>query len=87
MFEVIAGVEAKAIRDGVEWFPENFMPILTKKVSLFDKNEVVLDPIGKLGCNQNDHVVGGAYEKAGYYGFRKGRWVLIVHASKVKYLD
>jgi hypothetical protein len=87
MFEILKGTEIKAIRSGLDWYDKNMVRCLTKQNNLFDKHEVVLDPVGQLGCCRNDRVIGGSYERAGYYGFKKGNWTMIVHASKVQYLD
>jgi hypothetical protein len=87
MFRIEKGTPARAIREGLEWLPGNFMDLQTKNDCLFDKNQIVLDPIGKLGCRQNGHVIGGCLEKMGYYGFRKGKWTLIVHITNVRYMD
>ena len=85
MFLIEKGVACKVIRNNVDWYPENFMPFTTTKVNCFDKSEMILDPVGKLGCCQNDHIIGGALELAGYYGFRKENFTLIVPGNKVVY--
>jgi len=86
MFLVPKGTLVKVKKARAEFYPKNIKDHVTKKDNLFDKHEVVLDPIGKLGCCQNDHVIGGHYEKAGYYGFLREGWQVIVSANKVQYL-
>lgn len=88
MFVVKAGAEAIAIRDGREWYPENMTEIKTKTTHVFWKEEMILDPTGiaKWACvPANDRTIGGAYAKAGYFGFRRDGWALLVRAANVLY--
>jgi hypothetical protein len=88
MFEVKQGTECQLVRRGTEWFSENFRMHVTQNDNIFDKHQVVVDPVGKLGANRSHkNLVGGAWAAAGYYGFEAAGWILMVHASNVTYLD
>ncbi len=88
MFVVNKGTAAKVIKDNKTWIDDNnFTQITTTKDLVFDKGELVIDPTGvskvALGPGQNK-VIGGQYAKAGYYGFaRKGWTILIFHDSVI----
>lgn len=88
MFEVKQGTEVKVIKDGVEWYSQNFRTWITKKDNLFDKEEMIIDPtfIASWCPPKGGVTVGSAYAEAGYYGFRSQGYAILVPASKVKYI-
>lgn len=88
MFEIKAGTEVKVIRDGKEWYSDNFRIHVTKEDNLFDKEEMIIDPTGIASwCPPiNGVTVGSAYAKAGWYGFRRDGWALLVPASNCTYI-
>lgn len=88
MFEIKAGTKIRVIKKGKEWRAPNFTDTTAAKDNLFDKEEVVIDPVGKLGCHRGDqNVIGGDYARAGYYGFERDGWIVLCHISLVSYLD
>ena len=89
MFIVEKGVVARAIKDGREWVDKNFQTIKTKEVNVFDKHELIIDPTG-IGTayaltRANKVTIGGAYAAAGWYGFRRDGWSLLVESRDVVY--
>lgn len=88
MFIVEKGTECKVIKDGKEWYASNFIDHKTKEDQVFDKGEMIVDPTGiakSWCCTPRDQVIGGDYAKAGYYGFRRDGWAILVHHSMCKY--
>jgi hypothetical protein len=86
MFLIPQGTKVKLIREGKEWHAQNIREFVTTKLNVFEKEEVVVDPVGKLGCHQgHSKTIGGAYAKAGWYGFRSQGWNVLVPASNVQY--
>ena len=81
--EVKAGTKGKVIKDGREWHGDNFKDHTATKDLLFFAEDIVIDPIGKLGPAPNGVTVGGAWAKAGWYGFKRDGWVLMVPFSDV----
>jgi hypothetical protein len=86
MFKVKQGTQVTVIKEGKEWMSPNFLTHVTQKDNLFTKEEVELDPVGKLGVS-NSNTIGYEIQSKGYYGFKKGGWYLIVPAKEVEYLD
>ena len=87
MFLVKAGTTAKLKPSHDAYYTGVLKTITTKKDLIFEKHEMILDPVGKCGCCQNKCVVGGVWERAGWYGFERDGWDLLILAQKVKYLD
>ena len=86
MFFIPAGTDVRVVKNGKDWSPNNVKMCKTKHDNVFDKEQVVVDPVGKLGTNrENGNTIGGAYAKAGWYGFESDGWTLLVHSSAVKY--
>jgi len=87
MFGVNENAEVKVIKDGQEWYSKNFKNYTTKKFSVFHKFQLVVDPTGisKNACVPNGIVVGSSWAKAGYYGFHKDDFTMLVHPKDVEY--
>jgi hypothetical protein len=69
-FQVAAGTPAIAIRTREEWMGANLRRITTRQDHLFVLEDVIVDPLGRVGTGpQNRATIGGAYAQAGYYGF------------------
>ena len=86
MFQVEKGTKVRLIPEGKPWHPNHIREFTTTKVNIFTKEEVIVDPIKKLGTNRSHpKTIGGAYAKAGWYGFKSQGWNVLVHASNVKY--
>ena len=80
--EVKAGTQGKVIKDGREWRGENFKDHTVTKDLLFFAEDIAIDPLGNLSP-VDGVTVGGAWAKAGWYGFRRDGWVLMVPFSDV----
>lgn len=88
MFIVEAGTPIRAIKNGKEWYDPNFTDTKTKKVNVFDKHELIVDPAGiskDAVTSASIVTVGGAYARAGWYAFRTDSWTMLVHAQYVTY--
>ena len=73
-------------------------PVLThtEKDIYFEKEDIVVDPVGKLGRVNRSHLIQDFafrdYDrrmcKEGYYGFTySSRKVIFIHANDIEYLD
>ena len=80
--EVKAGTQGKVIKDGREWRGENFKDHAVTKDLLFFAEDIAIDPLGNLSP-VGGVTIGGAWAKAGWYGFRRDGWVLMVPFSDV----
>lgn len=86
MFLVPEGTLVQAVRSGLDWSPRNMREHVTRKDNVFDKEEVIVDPVGKLGCNRSyAQTIGGRYAQSGWYGFESEGWVMLVPANQVTY--
>lgn len=87
MFVVENGTWVHAIKDGKEWYDQNFVKKTTDKTLVFDKADLRIDPtgIGKRACGPNDVTVGSNYAKAGWYGFGYKGWTILVPRHMVQY--
>lgn len=87
MFLVPEGTKVKVIKDGQEWYSNNFKDHVTKETNVFDKSELTIDPTGisKVACTPNQKVIGGEWAKNGWYGFLKNGWYMLVPENKVQY--
>jgi hypothetical protein len=87
MFLVENGTLVKGIKDGKEWYPQNFVEKPLKETLVFDKAQLVIDPtgIGKHACKPGDITIGGSCAEAGYYGFSYEGWTILVAGSEVRY--
>ena len=74
------------VKEGKEWMSPNFITHVTQKENIFTKEEVELDPVGKLGAPPSS-TIGYDIQSKGYYGFLKGGYYCIVKASLVEYID
>jgi len=85
MFFIKRGTKCKTIRDHAEWYHGNFTEYYTEEDMVFGKEQVTIDPVGKLGIHHGmPHSVGGLYANAGYYGFNKEGTTFIIHAEHVE---
>lgn len=88
MFLVPTGTKSRVIKEKAEWLPGNFRQWTTRKENVFDKHEVAVDPVGKLGVHRGfSKTIGGAYAAGGYYGFARDGYIILVRAVDVEYLD
>ena len=88
MFEIKAGTAVKCIKEHQEWFVNNFRSHTTKADQLFGKEEVAVDPVGKLGAHRGmPCTIGGQYAANGWYGFRRDGWVMLVPVPDVEFLN
>ena len=84
-FVVKKGTPALTVKDGVEWEANNIKRIETSKEHCFFREDIVVDPIGKIACHSGyAKTVGGNFAKRGYYGFRRDGWTLLVPLSVVE---
>ena len=81
--EVKEGTEGKVIREGKEWHGSNFKAHTTTKDLMFFAEDIVIDPLGHIGPSPNGVTVGGTWAKAGWYGFYREGWYLLVPFDKV----
>jgi len=67
--------------------------MVTTKENLFFSEDIVIDPIGKIGCHKGyKATVGGMYAEGGYYGFqrmdldtgRRDRYIMLVGLHQVE---
>jgi len=84
-FTIKKGTPAKVIRDGKEWLNDNFVNHTTTKDNMFFIEDMTVDPTGisKTACVPGTVVVGSAWAGAGYYGFRKDGYTLLVQFDYV----
>lgn len=101
MFKIHAGTKVKLIKEGKEWYAHNFLEYTTTVDTIFEKHEIVIDPVGRISCHAGYvNTIGGQYAKAGWYGFKRQNeqdlteqekkqvgWVLLVPMSQTEYLD
>ncbi len=81
---VPAGTETRVIRSGKPWSSNNIKVHVTATENLFFREDIVVDPVGNLGTNRShSHTIGGTYAEAGWYGFERDGWILLVPANKV----
>jgi len=81
------GTAARVIKDGAEWYEENFRDFTTTMNLMFFREEIAVDPIGSLATastKHHVHTIGGWVARQGYYGFRRGGFCLLVHANDVE---
>jgi len=76
--EVKKGTKGKVIKEGKEWHGSNIKDHTTTKDLLFFAEDIRIDPLGNLGPDPNGVTIGGAYAKAGWYGFYRDGWYLLV---------
>lgn len=69
LFLIPAGTDTKVIRGGKEWFSHNFEAHTTRLDNTFPLEQLIVDPVGKVGASRGGVTVGSAYAEAGYYGF------------------
>ena len=86
---VKSGIKCQVVDSNKGFKPEDFV---TKKETMFFREDIVIDPVGKMGCHRGyKATVGGQYAQAGYYGFqpidwkknKRSKWILLVPANKV----
>jgi hypothetical protein len=83
-FEIKTGTIVSVIKEGKEWYGPNFEEHETTKDNLFFLEEIAIDPMGHVGTGPQHRVtIGGAYAKAGYYGFLRDGWYMLVPMDKV----
>jgi len=58
-----------------------------KRTMVFELEDVRIDPVGVVGCHRGfERTIGGAYAKAGYYGFAWKHYTILVSMDKVEVL-
>ncbi len=87
IFLVEKGTKVKGIKDGKEWYLQNFIEKDLKETIVFDKAQLTIDPtgIGHFACVPGCVTIGSAYAEAGYYGFAYQGWTILVPGSEVQY--
>jgi hypothetical protein len=87
MFLVQKGTNVKGIKNGKEWYPENFIEKALKETMCFDKAQLRIDPTGiATWANGPGNVtIGSDFAKAGYYGFDHKGWCILVRSEFVQY--
>jgi hypothetical protein len=87
-FCVKRDAKARIIKDGLHRGDKAIIEdYVTKKISVFSEDEVIVDPIGKLGLHGPlSPTVGGDFAREGYYGFQKAAHtaILIIHRNQVE---
>ena len=84
-FQVKKGTVVHCIEDGKEWAAPNIREHETVKDNLFFLEELIVDPTGisRTACIPNCVTIGSAYAGAGFYGFRRDGWSMLVRADQV----
>lgn len=82
-FIVKAGEQVKVIKNGKEWYTENFIDHVTKNETCFFLEEIRVDPLGNVAHGPDDHTIGGLFAQKGYYGFERDGWILLIAHSRV----
>ena len=86
-FAINAGTPCHVIREGAEWTADNFLSHEFEKNAMFFREDIVVDPVGKIGCHRGlPSTIGGLYAINGFYGFKRSGWIVIVHVSEVQVL-
>lgn len=86
LFKVEKNTNVYVVKNDVAWLHLNVKDFVTTKENIFEIEDMVIDPIGKIGFNREAKHIGGYYARQGYYGFKKDGWVMLVHISNVKVL-
>lgn len=81
--QVKKGTVGQIIKDGEEWASYNFREHAATKDLLFFAEDIVCDPLGHRGP-VGGATIGGAWARAGYYGFLRDGWVFLVPMSGVE---
>ena len=77
------GTKGKVIKTGVEWRGDNFVEHTTTRDLMFFAEDIRIDPTGNIGPHPQGVTIGGAYARAGYYGFERDGYILLVAAHDV----
>ena len=87
MFLVKKDTIVKAIKDGEEWRPQNFVEKPLKETLVFDKGQLTIDPTGisKRACVPGCVTIGSAWAEAGWYGFSHKGWTILARGRDVQY--
>lgn len=90
-YEVKAGTAVQVIKKGKEFSSVNMVEHTCKEDNLFFQEDIVVDPFsylnrGKTSSQYFPASIGGAYEAAGYYGFKSecGNWTMLVGMGSVE---
>ena len=70
-FMIAKGTPINAVKNG-EWMGNYFEPRTTTKDLMFFLEDLRIDPLGAgrtLACAPGDVTIGGAWARAGFYGF------------------
>lgn len=89
IFSIKEGTESLLIKEGKQWFSDNFLSWKTRKDLSFGVEDLVVDPTGisKVAVTADYiHCVGGWYAQLGYYGFKKQGYILLVPRNYVEVL-
>jgi hypothetical protein len=59
-----------------------------KEQTLYFLEDIVIDPVGKIGCGPQYMTIGGDWARKGYYGFqlpknKSGYDIILVHSSDI----
>lgn len=77
----------RIIKEGVEWFSNNFQEHETTKDNVFNLEEMTIDPTMPYSSwcltRYNKSTVGGYWAECGYYGFRQNGWFVLIPTNKV----
>ncbi|MHC4088682.1 MAG: hypothetical protein ACYSVY_00110 [Planctomycetota bacterium] len=81
------GTTVQCIKKGKEWYTENFIKHETTKDVMFFREDIRVDPVGKLSTAATRYhkaTIGGAYASGGWYGFERDGWYMLVPMDKVE---
>jgi hypothetical protein len=81
------GTTVQVIKEGKEWYSCNFTEVETTKENMFFREDIRVDPIGKLSTASTRYdkkTIGGAYAAGGWYGFYRDGWYMLVPMDQVE---
>ena len=81
LFKIKRDTPVRAVKSRTEWYPANMVDTVTKKDNLFELEDMIVDP---LKAGQYPLTIGDSYAKAGWYGFEKDGWVMLVSGVHVE---
>ena len=91
LFSVSKGTKVRVIEDGQEWYSDNIKNHETSENHAFELEEMCVDPVRTNGGNPASsafdlNTVGGDWARAGWYGFRRDGWVILIPFNDVTVL-
>lgn len=81
LFVIKKGTKIGAIKVGVDFKPENFSYVETKKENVFGAEDIIMDPMGAA-----THSTMGFFVEPGRYAFKKDGWIMVVKQEYVEVL-